>query len=117
MARTIPTFYPEVGEHLYLRQCTGNSWVDSVKRPYTVIGVDKNKHIVTIQECELIFNGPRYYDTLADEIKANPNGRTMQLRFANANGYREKWIEKGRSTADYPLMAVFGQWVYEPYLN
>ena len=117
MARTIPTYYPEVGEHLYLRQYTHNMWVDSVKHPYTVVAVDKVKGIVKVQECELIFNGPRYYDTLADEIKENPDGRIVELRFANAKGYKEKWIEKGRSTADYPLTAVFGQWMYEPYLN
>ena len=117
MAKTIPTFYPEVGEHLYLRQYTGNCWVDSVKRPYTVVDVDMRRDVVTIQECKLIFKGPRYYDTVADEIEANPNGRIMQLRFANAKGYRNKWIEKGRSTQDYPLVAVFGQWMHEPYLN
>lgn len=117
MAKTIPTFYPEVGEHLYLRQYTGNMWVDEVKRPYTVISVDKVKDIVVVQECELIFNGPRYYDTVADDIRENPAGRTLELRFANAKGYRNKWVEKGRRTQDYPLTAVFGMWLHEPYLN
>mgnify|MGYP007101832496 CR=1 FL=1 len=117
MAKTKPTFYPAVGEHLYLRQFTGNYWVDMVKRPYTVVSVDTKKNIVTVQECELIFNGPRYYDTIADEIKADADGRTLQLRFANAKGYRNKWIEKGRSTQDYPLTAVFGNWVHQPYLD
>lgn len=117
MAKSIPTYYPEVGEHLYLRQYTNNCWVNDVKRPYTVIGVDKVKNIVTIQECKLIFNGPRYYDTVADEIVANPNGSVMQLRFANTKKYHEKWVEKGRDLADYPLTAVFGRWEHEPYLN
>ena len=115
--KAIPTYYPEVGEHLYLRQRTGNMWVDEVKRPCTVIEVDKAHDIVTIQECELIFNGPRYYDTIADEIKANPNGRTMQLRFADTKKYREMWVERGRDLADYPYVAVFGRWEHQPYLN
>lgn len=117
MAKTIPTFYPEVGEHLYLRQYTGNMWVDEVKDPYTVISVDVKKNIVTIQECKLIFNGSQYYDTVADSIEANPNGRIKQLRFANAKGYRNKWIEVGVRTTDYPEVAVFGRWVHQPYLD
>lgn len=117
MARSVPTYYPKVGEHLYLRQFTGNCWVDGVKRPYTVIAVDTVKNIVTVQECELIFYGDRYYDTIADEIREDPNGRTLQLRFANAKRYKEKWVEVGRALSDYPLTAVFGMWLHEPYLN
>lgn len=117
MARSVPTYYPSVGEHLYLRQFTGNCWVDEVKRPYTVIAVDTVKNIVTVQECELVFYGDRYYDTIADEIREDPNGRTLQLRFANAKRYKEKWVERGVSTADYPLTAVFGRWEHQPYLN
>lgn len=118
MARkTEPTYYPEVGEHLYLRQYTNNCWVNDVKRPYTVIKVDALHDIVTVQECELVFYGPRYYDTIADEIRENPNGRTIQLRFANTKKYHEKWVERGVDLADYPLTAVFGHWEHEPYLN
>jgi len=115
--RAIPTFYPEVGEHLYLRQYTGNMWVDEVRRPYTVIGVDTIHNIVTVQECELIFNGPRYYNTIADSIVENPNGRTLELRFADTKKYPKRWVEKGRDLADYPLTAVFGRWEHQPYLN
>lgn len=117
MRKATPTFYPKVGDHLYLRQYTNNMWVDSVKRPYTVIKVDYTHDIVTVQECKLIFHGPVYYDTVADEIVENPAGRTLELRFANTKKYHEKWVEKGRSLADYPLTAVFGYWKHEPYLN
>ncbi len=70
-------FYPEVGTKLYLSQRTGNYYVDMVKTPYTVIGVSSGK--VLVQECQLIFNGPRYYDTIADDIKADPNGEVLTL--------------------------------------
>lgn len=115
--KSVPTYFPEIGEHLYLRQYTGNMWVDEVKRPYTVIHVDHAKNLVVIQECELVFNGPRYYDTLADEIRENPHGDIMILRYANTKKYKEKWVESGVQLSDYPLVAVFGQWFYQPYLN
>lgn len=117
MPKARPTYYPNIGDHLYLRQYTGNCWVDEVKRPYTVIGVSIYHDTVTIQECELVFNGPRYYDTIADEIRENPNGRIMTLRFANAKRYPEKWVEQGVPLTDYPLVAVFGRWEHQPYLN
>ena len=70
-------FYPEVGTKLYLSQRTGDYYVDMVKIPYTVIGTVSGKLLV--QECQLIFNGPRYYDTLPDEIKEDPNGKVLAL--------------------------------------
>ena len=72
--------FPNVGDHLYLRQRTGNMWVDEVKRPYTVINVTPSK--VAVQACELIFNGPRYYDTLPDEIREDKNGEILELVWA-----------------------------------
>jgi len=104
--------YPNVGDKLYLRQFTGNSWVDMVKRPYTVIGVSDTK--VTIQECELVFNGPRYFDTLPDEIRRDPNGRIEEL---NWHPKRGMWGTKGRD-ADYPQYAIFtNEYQYQPYLD
>ena len=70
-------FYPEVGTKLYLSQRTGDYYVDMVKIPYTVIGTVSGKLLV--QECQLIFNGPRYFDTLPDEIKEDPNGKGRAL--------------------------------------
>jgi hypothetical protein len=104
-------FYPEVGTKLYLSQRTGNYYVDMVKTPYTVIGVSSGK--VLVQECQLIFNGPRYYDTLADEIKANPNGQILELNWAPK---KARWqIDKYKS--GYPSIATFGRWDYQPYLD
>ena len=80
---TIKKFYPEVGTPLYLSQCTGNYFVDMVKHPYTVVGKANGK--LLIQECELVFNGPRYYDTVADEIKPDPTGEILELNWAPRN--------------------------------
>ena len=97
-----PKFYPEIGTKLYLSQRTGNYYVDMVKTPYTVIGVSSGK--VLVQECQLIFNGPRYYDTIADDIKADPNGEVLTLSWAPK---KERWqIDKYKT--GYPSVAFFG---------
>jgi hypothetical protein len=104
-------FYPEVGTKLYLSQRTGNYYVDMVKTPYTVIGVSSGK--VLVQECQLIFNGPRYYDTIADDIKADPNGKVLTLSWAPK---KERWqIDKYKT--GYPSVAFFGNWEHQPYLD
>jgi hypothetical protein len=104
-------FYPEVGTKLYLSQRTGNYYVDMVKTPYTVIGVSSGK--VLVQECQLIFNGPRYYDTIADDIKADPNGEVLTLSWAPK---KERWqIDKHKT--GYPSIAFFGKWEYYPYID
>ena len=104
-------FYPEVGTKLYLSQRTGNYYVDMVKTPYTVIGVSSGK--VLVQECQLIFNGPRYYDTIADDIKADPNGEVLTLSWAPK---KERWqIDKYKT--GYPSVAFFGAWEPQPYLD
>lgn len=104
-------FYPEVGTKLYLSQRTGNYYVDMVKTPYTVIGVSSGK--VLVQECQLIFNGPRYYDTIADDIKADPNGEVLTLSWAPK---KERWqIDKYKTS--YPSVAFFGAWEHQPYLD
>lgn len=106
-----PKFYPEVGTKLYLSQRTGNYYVDMVKTPYTVIGIDAGK--VIIQECQLLFNGPRYYDTLADEIKADPHGAVLALSWAPK---KERWqVDKYKT--GYPSVAFFGTWEHQPYLD
>ena len=65
--------YPKVGDHLYLSTLSGDFYGDLVRRPYTVVEV--NKGIVKVQKCQLIFNGPRYYNTMADDIKEDKNGK------------------------------------------
>ena len=104
-------FYPNVGDPLYLRQRTGNSWVDMCKYPYTVIEVTKSN--VYIQACKLIFDGPRYYDTVASRIEDDPNGEILKLNWAPKKG---QWqIDKYQT--GYPEFAVFGRHEHQPYLN
>ena len=94
--------YPKVGDHLYLSTLSGDFYGDLVRRPYTVVEV--NKGIIKVQKCQLIFNGPRYYNTMADDIKEDKNGKIEELTW------------KGRDR-DYPQYAFFGEWDYYPYLN
>ncbi len=104
-------FYPEVGTPLYLSQRTGRYYVDMVKHPYTVIGQANGK--VLIQECELVFKGPRYYDTVADEIRPNPNGTILELSWAPK---KERWQIDEYKTG-YPSVAFFGKYEHQPYLD
>ena len=103
--------YPKVGDKLYLSQHTGNDWVDMVKRPFTVISVANNK--ITIQECKLIFNGPVYYNTIANAIEEDLEGRVEELTWHKK---RNLWGTKGKDS-DYPQYAYFGEWRHQPYLD
>lgn len=107
-------FWPKVGEHLYLSQRTGNSWIDMCRYPYTVIKVDKNR--IWVQSCELIFDGPRYYDTLTNGIREDPCGDVRELRWSNSVKHNG-WIFKNYPGDPYPSIATFGHWDYQPYLN
>lgn len=104
-------FIPEVGTKLYLWTPCNNGMVAMVRNPYTVIGSKKGK--VLIQSCKLIFNGPRYYDTLADDIQEDPNGQVRELNWAPKKGC---WQVDEYHTG-YPQVAVFGKWDYQPYLD
>lgn len=104
-------FYPEVGTPLYLQQSTGNGWVDMCKYPYTVIAVSKSH--ITIQRAKLIFNGPQYYDTVADDIQPDPFGEILELSWAPKKG---RW-QIDRYKTGYPQIAYFGQYMHQPYLN
>lgn len=110
--------YPKIGDKLFLSQSTGNSWVDMVKYPYTVIAVTPK--IVYVQKCRLIApidpaTGDRvfYYDTVAEKIENDPKGTIEELTW---HAKREKWGTKGRDS-DYPAYAYFGEWRHQPYLN
>lgn len=122
--------FPKVGDQLYLRQFTGSHYIDMVKRPYTVINVENNK--VTIQSCELIYpvfhydpdrmseyykeyDGKRvcFYDTVAESIIPDPNGRIEYLTWHSKKGL---WGTKG-SDKDYPQYAIFGKYEHQPYLD
>lgn len=104
-------YYPQVGDKLYLSQITGNCMVDMVKDPYTVIEVTKTS--VSVQSAKLIFNGTRYYDTVADDILEDPEGNVLILHWYPTKG---KWgIDKYRT--GYPSFAFFGKWEHQPYLD
>lgn len=121
--------YPKVGEKCYLRQFTGNCWVDEVKRPYTVIEVTPTK--VVVQECKMTppvyhccgnphldvpeLEGQRvwFYDTVAEIIEEDPNGRTQELNWHSRRGL---WGTPG-SDRDYPQYAIMGRWEHQPYLD
>ena len=104
-------FYPEVGTKLYLSQRTGHYYVDMVKHPYTVIGQAKGKLLV--QECRLIFDGPRYFDTLPVAIVPDSTGDILELSWAPK---KERWQIDKYGTG-YPSIAFFGDYEYQPYLD
>lgn len=103
--------YPNKGDKLYLQQRTGSYFVDLVKRPYTVIGVTPSA--IKVQACKLIFNGPRYYDTLPDAIEEDHEGEILELHWAPKKGLWQ--VDKYKS--GYPEYAHFGEWEYYPYLD
>lgn len=121
--------FPKVGDHLYLRQFTGSSYVDLVKRPYTVIDVT-NKTVV-VQECKLIapvyhcVGNPRldcpdlegkrvfFYDTVAEKIEADPQGNIETLTWHPRKGL---WGTPGPDSS-YPEYAIIGEWKHFPYLD
>lgn len=122
-------YLPKVGDKLYLRQFTGNYYVDMVKRPYTVIEVSPNK--VIVQSCKLIapvyhccgnpnldrpdLEGQRvfFYDTVAESIEEDKNGRTRELTWHRGRGL---WGTPGPDS-EYPAYAIFGEWKHQPYLD
>ena len=102
---------PVVGEKLYIRQRTGNEWVDEVKRPYTVSKII-DKRTIEIQAAKCIFDGPQYYDSLPVDIVEDKEGSTMQMRW---NEKHQRW--QNGPTKDYPYFCVFGKYEFQPYLN
>lgn len=117
------------GDKLYLRQFTGNSMIDMVKRPYTVLEVTPTR--VKIQTCKYVwpiyhctgnpmldmpeYEGKRvqFYDTIPEIIEADKEGEVYELTWHSKKGM---WGTKGRER-DYPEYAVFGKWEYMPYLD
>lgn len=120
--------YPKLGEQLYLYQKTGNSWIDEVKSPYTVVSV--TDELILIQSAKLIFPvfhyNPKtmsdyykqfdnqrvcFYDTLAESIIEDKEGNYKILKW---NKKLNKWTTNEKS---YPEIAEFGKYEYQPYLN
>lgn len=103
--------FKPVGTPLYLKQRTGNYYVDAVKIPYTVIG--KSRGRLVVQEAKCVFPTPRYYDTLPEEISADDKGEILTLSWSKKNG----WWQIDKYKTGYPYIAVFGKYEYYPYLN
>ena len=105
----------EKGTHFVGEKCSvytpcSNYWVSMCRTPYTVIAVKENE--LTLQECTLVFYGDRYYNTVADEIIPNPNGRIMKVRWSEK---KKRWQES--PAGSYPKVPIFGIWEHQPYLN
>lgn len=96
-------WYPPIGTRLTLCYFTGS------ETPYTVVGVRAGK--LAIRRCELVFHGPRYPDTLPDEIREGaPNKGEEELVWRPKSG---DWHGKGR----YGGWVRWGRWSYQPYLD
>lgn len=123
--------FPKIGEQGYLRQFTGNSYVDIVKRPVTVVGVTSDR--VMVQYAKLIapvyhccgnpyldrpdLEGQRvfFYDTVAENIEPDSNGRIEELSWHGRKGY---WGSAGRKDSDYPQYLITAEgYQHQPYLN
>ena len=102
---------PIVGEHLYIYTPSTRYMVEMVRDPYTVDSVSANT--CTVREARLIFNGPRYFNTLADDIVDDPDGRKIKLRWSEKN---QRWEETPKRYG-CTHVAVFGRWDYQPYLD
>lgn len=101
-----------IGDKLYLYTPCSSYYVSMVKNPYTVVSVSKTGNECIVQACKLYFAGPCYYDTIADEIREDPNGKLVKLRW---NEKRGRWQES--PAGSYPRVAVFGRWEHQPYLD
>lgn len=127
---TAERIYPKVGDRGYLAQITHNSWVDGVKRPVEVIEVTKTtitvrhaKEIWPVYHCtgnpmldrpDLEGQRVRFYDTLAEDIIPDPEGKTEVLTW---HGRKKLFGTKGNDS-DYPeYFFNSGKFEYAPYLN
>lgn len=122
---------PQIGDQGYLCQFTGSYYVDMVKRPVTVIGVDRTR--VTVQHAKLIypifkydpkimsdyykqFDGKRvcFYDTVAESVEPDPSGRIEVLTYHKK---RDLFGTPG-SDRDYPEYLILGYgYQHQPYLD
>lgn len=96
-------WYPQIGTKLTLHYLT------CAEHPYTVVGIRAGR--VVIRECELVFNGIRYPDTLPDEIREGGPGKGEEELV-----WRPKlgdWHGKGR----YSGWVEWGRWSYQPYID
>lgn len=95
--------YPKLGEKLTLV----NSYSGS-ETPYVVEMIINGK--VIIREAVLVFHGPRYFDTVADEIVDAPGGNTEELTWSPK--YCE-WRVKG----SHSYYVKWGVWKHVPFCD
>lgn len=105
IAKPIPgrKWYPPEGTKLTIVRVTGS------ETPYTVVGTESGR--LRIRECRLEFDGPRYFDTVADRITEGlPGDREKELFWKPKS---EGWGEKGNA---YSYIR-FGKWRHQPYTD
>jgi hypothetical protein len=96
-------YYPPEGTKVTLTRPSGSAV------PYTVVGHANGK--LRIRKARLVFDGPRYYDTIADRIEEGLPGDPEEELVWKAKAKR--WGGKGKYGA-YP---VFGKWIHSPNLD
>lgn len=104
-------YIPTVGEKLYIYTPCNRYYVQAVRDPYTVESVKGNT--IVIRAARPIFYGPRYYNSMPDEIVDDPNGKRMTMRWSEK---KQRWQESP-DRYGYPKVARFGAWDYFPYLD
>lgn len=102
--------YP-AGTPLFLSQRTGDTCIDLVKTPYTVIGYENGK--LKVQSALCVFPEVSYFDTLPLRIEEDKTGDILELTW---HAKKKRWGTVGRDR-DYPYYAYFGSYEYFPYLN
>ena len=121
---------PKIGEQCYLRRFTGSYYVDLVKRPVTVIAISEDE--ITVQHAKLVapiyhcvgnpyldrpdLEGQRvfFYDTVAESIEPDNNGRIEKLIWHPKKGL---WGQNDKDN-NYPAYLITGEgYKHQPYLD
>lgn len=99
-------FFPAPGSPLTLV----NSY-NGASYPYTVVGRAPRGRLL-VRQCQLIFKGDRFYDTLPDAILPGRPGYegTVELIW---KAKRRVWAEQGK----YGKVALFGTAEYYPNMD
>ena len=97
-------WFPPAGTRLTIVRPTGSAM------PYTVVGRGANGTL-EIRRCRLVFDGPHYYDTVADRIEPGDLGDPQTLLTWKRKG--ETWGEGGKARSH----VVWGKWFHQPYLD
>lgn len=104
---------PFVGEQMYTYTPCNSYYVRICRDPWTVESVNAKGTEIVVRAAKLIFEGPRYYDTLPVDIVDDPHGKTMKMRWSEK---KHRWQES--PCGSYPRVAVFGcGYDYMPYLD